>query len=373
MKILHYVDENRLSWSLPWLELISEIAKQHQGDEHVVLCRPGGTLQNQAESSGFRVVTYQPPAACWPPICRGFAALLDRIRPDLVHTRLSSAAAIGGFWGRKKGIPVASTIDKYPKGKYYELSSFIVPSSGDVARHMKEMGFADERMKVIRNAISVSNYAPDPESRKRCRQNQQVGEDTMVFLAMGRFVPWKGFDLLIEAAKDLKTENPFELWIVGEGPMKETLERKASEHGGNSCSTGSVRFFPFTDDVRPFLWAADVFVQPSYHVPGSGGPETFSLALLEAMAAGLPSVAFACGGAPDIVVENVSGWLAEPGSAVSLRSAIEKALNELPSTRFKENAMAAAREHDVTIAAGKYHEVYDALLSGRQKNASGIV
>ena len=359
MKILHYVDENMLSWSKPWLQLLEEIGKKDDV-EQAILCRPGGTLKRQAEEAGFKVFAYKPAAAWCPPLCRGFKEILEDFRPDVVHTRLSTASAIAGYWATKARIPVVSTVDKYPKGKYYVNSSLLVAPSRAVARHMKDQGFGGEKIVIIANPIRVADYAPKEEERTRFRSAEGTDENTLVLLAMGRFVAWKGFDLLIEATASLKTDKPFCLWIVGDGPMKEDLLQKTKRYFAET-DPGKVRFFPFTEDVRPYLWAADLFVQPSFYVPGSGGPEGFSLALVEALAAGLPAVAFDCGGAPDIVKEGVNGWLAEPGNVNSLRGALQRALNHLPDGKMRAQAMQKAAKLDVSRVATSYLEVYQSF------------
>ena len=360
MKILHYVDENMLSWSKPWLQLLEEIGKKDDV-EQAILCRPGGTLKRQAEEAGFKVFAYKPAAAWCRPLCRGFKEILEDFRPDVVHTRLSTASAIAGYWATKARIPVVSTVDKYPKGKYYVNSSLLVAPSRAVARHMKDQGFGGEKIVIIANPIRVADYAPKEEERTRFRSAEGIDENTLVLLAMGRFVAWKGFDLLIEATASLKTDKPFCLWIVGDGPMREDLLQKAKKHFAET-DPGKVRFFPFAEDVRPYLWAADLFVQPSFYVPGSGGPEGFSLALVEALAAGLPAVAFDCGGAPDIVKEGVNGWLAEPGNVNSLRGALQRALNHLPDGKMRAQAMQKAAKLDVSCVAASYLEVYQSFI-----------
>ncbi|MGI6774446.1 glycosyltransferase family 4 protein [Acetomicrobium sp.] len=360
MKILHYVDENMLSWSKPWLQLLEEIGKKDDV-EQAILCRPGGTLKRQAEEAGFKVFAYKPAAAWCRPLCRGFKEILEDFRPDVVHTRLSTASAIAGYWATKARIPVVSTVDKYPKGKYYVNSSLLVAPSRAVARHMKDQGFGGEKIVIIANPIRVADYAPKEEERTRFRSAEGIDENTLVLLAMGRFVAWKGFDLLIEATASLKTDKPFCLWIVGDGPMREDLLQKTKRHFAET-DPGKVRFFPFAEDVRPYLWAADLFVQPSFYVPGSGGPEGFSLALVEALAAGLPAVAFDCGGAPDIIKEGVNGWLAEPGNVNSLRGALQRALNHLPDGKMRAQAMQKAAKLDVSHVAASYLEVYQSFI-----------
>ena len=361
MKILHYVDENNLSWSRPWLQLLEEIGK-HKQTGQMILCRPGGTLEKQAKAAGFRVVTYKPTAAWCPRLCPGLGRIIREVSPDLIHTRLSAAAGLGGYWGRKFGIPVVATVDKYPRKKYYENASVVVASSKDVARHMREEGVEDERLFVVNNSIRVKEYEPDGKTRQKFREEEGVSREEILLLAMGRFVPWKGFDLLIEAVSSLETKMRVSLWIVGDGPMAQDLERKAQELAGTRAGI-EVRFFPFTEDVRPFLWAADLFVQPSYHVPGSGGPETFSLALLEALAAGLPSVAFRCGGSPDVIKDGLNGWLAEPGSVISLAEALGKALKRLPDDKMSQQAKEEAEKNDVSRAAEVYIKIYETALA----------
>jgi glycosyltransferase involved in cell wall biosynthesis len=362
MRILHYVDENRLSWSRPWLQLLGEMENLGDDVKQHVACRPGGTLEDQVRAAGFDVRTYMPRAAWLPPLCAGFGKILRDVRPDVIHTRLSSAAAIAGYWGRRERIPVISTVDKYPKAKYYRKSDWIVPSSRGVARHMEGLGFPPGRLQVITNAIRVEEYAPDPDTRARFRSAAGVHDATPVILAMGRFVPWKGFDLFLHALESLECSEPLAVWIVGEGPMEEALRDLGQRINSRRQGIVKVSFFPFADDVRPYLRAADIFVQPSWHVPGSGGPETFSLALLEAQAAGLPAVVFDCGGAPDLVEDGFNGWLAVPGDVMSLRHALEKAVAATGKSEFSLRARKRAAAHDVKRGAELHLGLYRSII-----------
>lgn len=361
MKIAHYVDENRLSWSGPWRQLLLAVGQGAADLEQLIICRPGGILAKQLEQDGFRVITYRPRLPWSPLCCPGFAAILRRTRPDIIHTRLSAAAMIAGFWGKMAGIPVVATVDKYPRGRYYRNASLIVPSSREVADHMRREGFTAERLRVATNAIRVEDYRPDPVAGKRLRRDQGVEDGRLLFLALGRFVTWKGFDLLIQALASLPINQPSELWLVGSGPLQRELEELAATLLGQKPGF-RVKFFPFAHDVRPFLRAADIFVQPSYHVPNSGGPETFSLALLEAMAAGLRAVAFNCGGAPDLISDGVDGWLARPGDFLDLAAAIDRAVTTPQLEKIRENAMKKAREHDVVRSAANYLDIYRQAL-----------
>jgi len=362
LEILHYIDENHLSWSKPWIDLLKEMRRQDETLEHVVVCRPRGTLRDRLVSEGFRVFEYKPAFPWLPALCAGFGRILDEVRPCVIHTRLSSAAYIGGYWGAKKKIPVVSTVDKFPKGRYYTHSDVLIAVSTAVAKHLKEQGFTSECIKIVPNPVNIENYKLDVGKRKDLRDKEGVQEGEIVILGMGRFVPWKGFDLLIRAVSSLDVQRPLRLWLVGDGPMKDELMKLAKDVTGDDPGK-HVKFFPFAKDVRPFLWASDLFVQPSHYVPGSGGPEAFGLALLEAMASGLPVVAFACGGTLDLVQDGRTGWLAEPGSLDSLKSAISRAINAL---KFKQREQIDSEEierFNVKNIAGEFVLLYKNVLS----------
>lgn len=352
MRILHYVDENRLSWAVPWLQLLER--HRELGDENVVACRPGGTLGGRLEEKGFRVVSYRPPFPSLPRLCRGFSRILEETAPDLVHTRLSTAASIAGYWGRRQGVPVASTVDKFPKTRYYEKSDLLLACSGAVARHMEGGGIPCEKLKVVPNGIDTAFYAPCPETRETFRRQTGVEQETKVVLAAGRLVDWKGFDVLLEAFALAKPENAV-LWIVGEGPEKTRLEKTID---GLSLR-GSVIMHPFASDLRPFFWASDLFVLPSKTA------EPFGLVLLEAMASGLPVIATDAGG-PREIVEKEAGWLVRPGDPVSLAESLLEALGdgEILAAAGRA-AVDRSRAFDVAEVARRTRSIYLSLLEGR--------
>ena len=361
MRILHFVDDNRLVWSRPWRQLLGAVGDQMKAVEQVVVCRPGGTLEHQIRKDGLRIVTYTPYISWSPHLCRHFGRIVADVKPDVIHTRLSTAAAIAGFWGKKFQVPVVSTVDKYPRGKYYRRSTVLVPCSTAVCAHMEGEGFDGDRMKVIINPIRVDDYRHESTARTQLRDSINLDDQRLAVLAMGRFVKWKGLDLLIRSASQLKMDAPWELWIVGDGPMRSALDQLARQ-SMQANPTVTIRLFPFAEDVRPFLWAADLFVQPSYYVPGSGGPEGLSMALMEALAAGLPAVVFACGGALDVIKEGATGWLASPGDWSDLTRAMEKAMHHARDPQIRHNVSEMIQRHDVAITAREYIDVYGSVV-----------
>ena len=105
--------------------------------------------------------------------------------------------------------------------------------------------------------------------------HQEFGEQ--IILAVGRLVPYKGFDILIRAMKNVKAR----LLLVGDGPQYDSLMRLAASEGVDTTITMLRR----VEDVRPYFSAAAFFVLPSVT-----RAEAFGIVQLEAMAAGLPVI-----------------------------------------------------------------------------------
>ena len=349
MKILHYVDENRLSWAVPWLQLLKGL--ENAGLHNVIACRPGGTLEGLARGQGFEVATYRPSLQSIPALCRGFGKIVSNVKPDLIHTRLSSAALIGGYWGKKAGIPVVSTVDKYPKGKYYKNTDLLFACSTAVASHMLAEGFSREQVVVVHNPVETARYKRDDEKRAFFRREQGVEEDDLVILGAGRLVDWKGFDLLARAFSRVQAPRSF-LWIVGSGPEEGKIRKEIERTGARA------KLFPFAEDIRSHLWAADVFAQPSTE------PEGFSLMLLEAMSAGLPVIATRIGGTTDILRDGFDGWAIEPGSEAALETALKQvmAVGREALALLGRNSEERSGEFSISALARKTLSLYETVL-----------
>ncbi len=347
MKILHYVDENRLSWAIPWIQVISSLGSK--GIHNVVVCRPGGTLPEILSSAGIEHYGYRPFVSAVPRLCAGFGKILERVGPDIVHTRLSSAAHIAGYWTKRAGIPLVSTVDKFPKAWYYKNADCLVAVSNSVLVHCSPWGLQGIPVKVIPNSLDVRHYRPSGFDRTTFRSQHSLDPHDMVILGAGRLVPWKGFDLLLRSFSTIANKWKVELWIAGSGPDETKLRELAKELSIN------IKFWGFVSDIRPLLWASDLFILPSVE------PEPFGLVLLEAMASGLPVIASRAGGAMDLVERE--DLLFRPGDALDLGAKIQAILE---GNRFKELAdysRTRASLFDNLSVLNSFLEVYRSLTS----------
>jgi glycosyltransferase involved in cell wall biosynthesis len=169
-------------------------------------------------------------------------------------------------------------------------------------------GYRDEQIKMIPNAVDLARFKEDS-------RGDSSASPTVMFV--GRLVPVKALDVLLEAWARIDPAHDARLVFVGDGPVRASLESQAERLGVSS----NVHFVGTVSDVRELLNAADIYVQCSYQ---EGLPNS----VLEAMACGLPIVATRVSGNEDLVADEENGLLVPPGNAAELSAALERLLRD---------------------------------------------
>lgn len=201
-------------------------------------------------------------------------------------------------------------------------------------------GVVPGRIEQVTNGVDLATF--DSLPRENARPHFGLGNGPLV-LAVGRLVPRKGFDILIEAWPRILAAVPgAELAIAGTGPLSDSLKAAADRPELN----GSVHLLGFVpDDMLPSLYAsADLFTMPNRTMP-DGDTEGFGLVFLEAAGAGTPSVGGNAGGAVDAIIDGETGRLVDGNDPGAVAFAISELLNdEVTRKRMGE----AARAHALT-------------------------
>jgi len=150
-----------------------------------------------------------------------------------------------------------------------------------------------------------------------------------LIIAVGRLIPKKGFsDLIRSCALLAERGKSFRCEIIGEGPLGEALRRQIDDmHLQNNVELTGAK--PQTQ-LRGRLAAANVFVLPSVMDP-DGGMDNLPTVIMEAMATGLPVVSTNIGGIPEMIIDNETGFLVQPGDAAAIADAIETVINDSSS------------------------------------------
>jgi glycosyltransferase involved in cell wall biosynthesis len=180
--------------------------------------------------------------------------------------------------------------------------------------------------------------------------------DSWTIGAAGRLVPLKGYDRLIESFAELqKIEPRARLEIAGDGPARLELERQARA----LVPDGSVTFLGWSDDLPAAMARWSVFAQPSLE-------EAFGITILQAMASGLPVVASAVGGIPELVEDGVSGLLLPPGDTPALTTALAALLRDpVHRTKLADAARDRARDFSEERFAAGVANVYREVVGRR--------
>jgi len=175
--------------------------------------------------------------------------------------------------------------------------------------------------------------ASRPNARAMIRERLGTPRDAVVILVTARIERGKGHDLLLDSLETLPRV-PWEAWIVG-GPQRAAEDAYMKELRAKCADlTGRVHFAGDQPDVGDWMAAADIYCQPNR------SPDSFGLAFVEALAAGLPVITTRLGAAPEIV-DGSCGILIAPASAAELTGAL-RSLVENPAVR--QRMAAAARE-----------------------------
>ena len=287
------------------------------------------------------------------PAFRRLLRLVRRERIDVIHAHLTDASIWGALVGWRTGRPVVASLHVTPpgaprwsreglsrKGLRHRLRTRLLGRSGvyPVAVSRAVAGSWSEatsmpahRLRVIPNGVEPAPPVT-PARRRRLRRELGLGQEATVVMAVAVLRRAKGLDLLLAAAQRVLGKRPeVRFVVVGDGPERETLERRAVELGLGD----RVLFTGFRNDVTELLAVADLLALPSRE-------DAFPTVLLEAAAAGLPAVASDVGGVPEIVVAGVTGLRVPPEDPAALADALIELISR-PEERGRQGRAARKR------------------------------
>ncbi|WPU99500.1 N-acetyl-alpha-D-glucosaminyl L-malate synthase BshA [Mucilaginibacter sp. cycad4] len=198
---------------------------------------------------------------------------------------------------------------------------------------------------VIPNFIDLSRFSLKPKDHFK-KAIAPSGEKILVHTSNFRKVK-RTEDVVKIFAKVIK-KIPSKLLMVGDGPERSMCEQLCRDLG----VTDNARFLGKQDAVEEILSVSDLFLMPSQS-------ESFGLAALEAMACKVPVISSNAGGLPELNVDGVTGFLKDPGDVDGMA---EKAIfileDEERLAKFKENALAHAKEFELSTILPKYENFY---------------
>ncbi|MBQ6472432.1 MAG: glycosyltransferase family 4 protein [Victivallales bacterium] len=299
---------------------------------------------------------------------RALRRIFRENRYDVVHTHASKAGIVGRLAARKEGVPlVVHTVHGNPFFQYQNalVNRFYIWAESVAARKCDriyavaqamidqcvEAGIAPrEKYQVVYSGMDLESFLnarPEPE----LRATLGIPDDSPVIGVIARLFPFKGHDVLIEAAPEIARACPnVRFLLVGDGILRDELEARAR-------ALGVERNFVFAGLIPPnqvcrYTALMDILAHLSLR-------EGLPRACVQALACGVPVVAYPLDGTPEVVLDGQTGLLAPPKDTATvahhlitllqdsdLRHRLGEAGRTLVKTRFAWRHMADTLEQD---------------------------
>ena len=284
----------------------------------------------EAQRRGFEAIELSENAPRLRRAAREIAGHLTRLGADVLCCSGYKPDIIGWRAARQAGVPVVSISHGWTaatlKVRLNEMLDRLIlrwmdrtvcVSAAQAAR-VRRAGVPSERIVVIRNAIDPERFEKSDPQYRHVMQSWFSRPRTHIIAAAGRLSPEKGPDQFVAAAARLAKEAPDVGFVLfGDGPLRPALAAQIA-----SCGlTGSFVLAGFRTDVERFLPQCDLAVLSSW-------TEGLPVIVLEALAAGVPVVATAVGGTPEVVQDGINGYLVPPGDSAALARRIADVLRD---------------------------------------------
>jgi len=291
MKVLHILNtlrpsgaETMLRLAAPyWLEKGLELSILATGE--II-----GPYSGELENAGFKILHL--PFSKTFKFGLSFFQLLRNNNFDIVHIHTERAFFLYAIIARLAGVKkIVSTIHsnhtfigftKFYRTIFRSFMRWIKVEQISISQSVydSELKLYKNRTKIIRNWCDMDRFFPPTRSQREQSRTSLGITDCSVILSIGNCAPTKRHELIIRALPHLEKKIPKICYFhIGEEDDSHS-ERKLAK---DLTISSKVEFLGYKNDIRPYLWAADVFVMPSRY-------EGFSIAALEAIACGVPTI-----------------------------------------------------------------------------------
>jgi glycosyltransferase involved in cell wall biosynthesis len=307
--------------------------------------------------------------------------LFRALRPDIVHTHTAKAGTLGRLAARLARVPVKiHTFHGHVLEGYFSrpvtrafleierrlarTTDRLVTVSPRLKAQLLAMGIGrPEQVEVVPLGLDLQRFRRARPASPTLRPSLGLADGTPLLGIVGRLVPIKDHVTLFQALARLKTEGRVvHLAVVGDGEERARLEGLASSLGLGL----RIHFLGWRVDLETILKELDVVICASRN---EGTP----VALIEAMAAGIPVLSTDVGGVADLVTHGLTGWLVSPGDPDAMGTGIRHLLDDGP---LRGRLAAAGQDvaldrHDVARLISRVEALYAAVVAGKAATTNG--
>jgi glycosyltransferase involved in cell wall biosynthesis len=312
---------------------------------------------------------------------RQLSAILREVRPAIVHTHMAKAGLLGRLAtlaynqtvGRAQRARIVHTYHGHVLEGYFSaaMTAAVIQAERGLARGSDALVAISprireelagryriapaEKFRVIPLGFDLAPFAAiTDETRADARRRLNVPPKALVVSTVGRLTAIKHHELLLEAAREIAAAQPRAIFLIaGDGELRPSLEARAHALG----LAERVRWLGWRRDLPTVYGATDVFVLTSRN---EGTP----VALIEAMAAGVPGVATAVGGVPDVLTDDSMGLLVPPDAAAAIAAAVIRLLSSEQARREmgRQARQAVLARYDATRLVSDVDALYRSLI-----------
>ncbi len=342
----------------------------------VIIAPVSEQFHSKAQSLGAKIIPHLRWSTFNPFFLFELAKILRSEGVDLVHIHSPIAGIPGRLAALMAGMPTVVTVH-LPVWFYHgsrqtlksQLGRWAYISLDKFLNHTatNQLIYVSERIRnesvlakvspaksstVVPNGIDLDRFQR-AVNREELRRSYNLSPEAKIITFIGRLDEQKGLDLLLEAtARLLPTLNGVKVWLVGDGPVRTKLENQTASLGLQD----RVKFWGYHEQIDRFLFASDILALPSRY-------EAMPIVLLEALAAGIPSVVTQVGD-NDLVIENgKQGLLIPPNDVGALANALHLLFTSANLYRqMSEAAVLRSKDYNDVHMARRYENIYQKLL-----------
>lgn len=330
LNVIHLVEDLKIGGAERVIADIVECLDRKRFEARVWCVTRGGETADELVEKGAEVKILGISSYYNPLNIIRLSRFLKKEEPDIIHTHGYFASVIGRLAAQKAGIPtiithVHSTYREYKKRhilieRYLSRCTHKIVCCSEAVRNFvtAHEKIKEEKTAVIYNGADEERFSPggDPSS---ARARLGIDRGSPVVGTVSSLTPHKGQEFLVQAAARIRETHPSaKFLIVGDGPLRRSLEEQAQRLSLQS----SLIFTGARRDIPEMLSLMDIFVLPSSSREGLG------MAIIEAMAMEKPTVATDIGGIPEAVLDGETGLLVRPRDSDALARAIIELIDD---------------------------------------------
>lgn len=359
MKVLHVeAGEKMLGGAQQLIYLLAGTSSSKH--DHMVLCPENSEVMSKFSAEGLNVVGTRVLGDVDPFFIFRLCKLILKHEIDLiiVHSR-RGADFYGGLAAKLIGIKsiLVRRVDN-PESRFisklkYSLYDKTVCISDAIASVLTSQGVPSSKLEVIKDCVDTDMFLPNTNQENDLLGRIDIPNNKLTVGIIAQLIPRKGHKFLLEVMPDILAKFPeVHCVFLGAGSSREALEQLSADLNLRTAVT----FAGFRRDIHKIIPQLDIVVHPATM-------EGMGVALLQSSSAGVPVVAFAAGGIPEVIDHEQTGLLVPVGDEIGLKKSLMTLLgsSKLRRQYGEKGRHKMLEEFSLASMRDRYESIYDSL------------